>query len=240
LTIPDAAKVQLLAAVMNGGTTPEKQGAFEVLGGLKSPESRRLLGQSLDELQAGKIAPELQVDLLEAVQADASPELMARVTAYQQAKKADTLQAAFRDGLLKGGDARRGAQVVFQNPLAECTRCHAVRGGGADVGPNLSRIGSTLTRDQLLDSLVNPNLRIAPGYGLVSVTLKDGRKLDGTLREETDTHLVLLAGTPPAEQRIAKGDIAERSNPLSAMPPLGLMLTPREVRDVVEYLASLK
>ena len=74
----------------------------------------------------------------------------------------------------------------------------------------------------------------------MTVVLKNGQRVDGTLRSETDTELVVLAGTPPVEQRIAKADVAERSNPISAMPPLGLILKPREVRDLVEFLAMLR
>jgi putative heme-binding domain-containing protein len=115
-----------------------------------------------------------------------------------------------------------------------------VYGRGADVGPNLTNIASTLTREQLLDALLAPNARIAPGYGTVGVTLKNGQRVDGTLREETETHLVLMAGTPPAERRIAKTEIAQRTDPVSAMPPMGLILKPREIRDVVEFLSMLK
>ena len=66
------------------------------------------------------------------------------------------------------------------------------------------------------------------------------QRVNGTLREETPTHVVVVTGTPAAEQRIAKSDIAERTNPVSAMPPVGLVLKPREVRDVVAYLATLR
>nr|MBA2603449.1 hypothetical protein [Acidobacteriota bacterium] len=59
-------------------------------------------------------------------------------------------------------------------------------------------------------------------------------------REETDTHVVVLTGTPPVPQQIAKAEIAERTNPVSAMPPMGLLLKPREIRDIVEYLSTLK
>ena len=34
--------------------------------------------------------------------------------------------------------------------------------------------------------------------------------------------------------------VAEGFGPVSAMPAMGTMLTPAEVRDVVEYLATLK
>jgi quinoprotein glucose dehydrogenase len=101
-------------------------------------------------------------------------------------------------------------------------------------------VATRLTREQILESLLEPSARIAPGYGTVGITLKNGTRVDGTLRDETDTLVVLMAGTPPAEQRIAKTDIAERTNPVSAMPPVGLIVKPREVRDLVAYLSTLK
>jgi hypothetical protein len=51
---------------------------------------------------------------------------------------------------------------------------------------------------------------------------------------------VIAAGTPPVEQRIAKTDIASRTNPVSAMPPMGSLLKPTEIRDLVEFLSRLK
>ena len=240
LSMSAAAKAQHLATLITEGSLPEKQGALEVLGTLRTADSRRLLGSYLDDLTAGRLAAELQVDLLEAVQADGAPPLQNRLQAYQKARSADTLVAAFRDGLLNGGEAKRGYQVIAENPAAQCMRCHSIFGQGADVGPNLTKIGSSLTREQLVQALLDPNARIAPGYGTVSVTLRDGRRLDGTLREDTDSELVLLVGTPPVEQRIPKAGIASRSNPVSAMPPFGQILKAREIRDIVELLAALK
>lgn len=240
LPISPAAKAQHLASIMREGGQVEQQGALEVLGGMKTAESRRLLNTYLDELTAGTLAGELQIDLLAAVQTDGSPALQRKLEAYQRAQQADTLIQAFRAAALQGGDARRGQQVLLQNPLAECTRCHAIRGRGEDVGPELTRIGAILTREQILDSLIEPNKRIAPGYGTVGITLKDGTRVDGTLREETDTEVVVLTGTPAEPQRIPKSEIAERTDPVSAMPPLGLVLPPRDVRDLVEFLSALR
>jgi quinoprotein glucose dehydrogenase len=232
--------VQHLASVIRRGSVQEQQGAFEVLGSLKSREARDLLASFLDELIARRIAPEIQLDVLDAVQATGSPALQTKLDAHLKARSADSLVAAFREGLLRGGDERRGRQVFAENAAAGCPRCHAVRGRGPDVGPDLSTIGKTLSRDELLQALVEPNARVAPGYGTVAVTLRSGQRIDGTLRQETETHLVLLAGTPPAEQRIAKADISQRTDPVSAMPPVALILKPREIRDLVEFLSTLK
>jgi len=240
LPITPAAKVQHLGTIVKTGGVAEQQGALEALGTLKSPESRKLLATYLDDLDAGTMAPALQIDLVDAVQVDGSAVLQKRLEAYQRKQQADALIKAFRAGTIAGGDARKGQQVLLQNPLAECTRCHAIRGRGADVGPDLSKIGATLTRDQLFEALVEPNQRIAPGFGTVGVTLKNGDRVDGTLKEETDTEVVLLVGAPPTPRRLKKAEIAERTDPVSAMPPLGLLLKPRDVRDLIEFLSGLR
>ncbi len=240
LAIPAAAKANHLAALVKTGGVPEQQGALEVLGALKSVDARRLLATYLDDLDAGRLAPVLQIDLVDAVQTDASPTLLKRLDAYQRKQQADALIKAVRAGAIVGGDARKGQQVLTQNPLAECTRCHAIRGRGSDVGPDLTKIGATLTRDQLFEALVEPNKRIAPGYGMVGITLNNGDRIDGTVREETATEVVVMTGVPAVPRRVKKADIAERTDPVSAMPPLGLILKPREVRDLVEFLSGLR
>jgi putative membrane-bound dehydrogenase-like protein len=240
LPIADAAKLQHLQAVIKSPSVPDQQAAFEVLGKLKGADAQRALGAYLDQLMAGAIAPPVQIDVVEAILASGDPQLEARLDKYRSSRNADTLTLAFRAGLLAGGNPRRGFEVYSGNPAAQCSRCHALGGQGADVGPELTKIGATLTREQLLQSLLEPNARIAPGFGTVSIRLKSGQQVDGTLREETDTHVAVLAGTPPVERRIVKTEIAARTDPVSAMPPMGLLLKPREVRDLVEFLAALK
>ena len=240
LAMTEAAKVQHLRTLVANGSLAEKQGALQVLGTMKSRPARELLETYATELLAGKTLPELQVDVVSAIQSSGDAALVSRLETYQKSRKAESVADAFREGLLRGGDPERGRQVATENPAAECLRCHAVYGRGADVGPNLTNIGSALTREQLLEALLAPNARIAPGFGTVAVTLANGQRVDGTLREETGTEIVLLVGTPPVERRIAKTEVRQRTNPVSAMPPFGLILEPRDIRDLVEFLSSLK
>ena len=127
----------------------------------------------------------------------------------------------------------------MQHASAQCTRCHNLgTTEGATVGPPLPGIGTRLTRLELLQSLVDPSARIAPGFGVVSLTLGNGQEVVGILREETADTLVVEA--PAGNQKVAKADVTKRSNAPSAMPPMTLLLSPREIRDVVEFLATMK
>ena len=107
-----------------------------------------------------------------------------------------------------------------------------MRNAGSDVGPNLTGVATRLTREQILESLLEPSARIAAGYGTVGITLKNGKRVDGTLRGR-DGHRRRRSSRARRRpsRRIAKTDIAERTNPMSAMPPIGLIVKPRDVRD---------
>ncbi len=240
LALSDAAKVQSLTTVIRSGTVADQQAGFDVLGTLKSGEAEKALSAFFDELAAGKMSPAVQLDLVNAMQANGAPALEAQLEAYRKTKAVDTVTLAFRDALLQGGSVARGRDLFVEHPAAQCTRCHTVRNAGSDVGPNLTGVATRLTREQILESLLEPSARIAAGYGTVGITLKNGKRVDGTLKEESATDVVIVAGTPPAEQRIAKTEIAERTNPVSAMPPIGVIVKPRDVRDLVAYLGTLR
>jgi putative membrane-bound dehydrogenase-like protein len=190
LHLADATAAELLTSVIATGTTQEKQSAITTLGKVQGPAAQKALGDLVDELAAGKLAPEVQLEVEEAVDSSGSAALRARLSAHRATKAGDPV-AAFGSSLA-GGSAQRGRRVV-NSETAQCTRCHSIEVAGAEVGPHLMGVGSRLTRQQLLQALVDPNARIAPGF----------------------------------------------SGP-SPMPPMGSLLSRGEIRDVVEYLSTLK
>lgn len=117
-------------------------------------------------------------------------------------------------------------------------RCHAVGDNGGNVGPKLKDASKKLTREHLLESMVDPNRRIAEGYDSVMVDLKDGESVSGVLKSESESELVLQSADGTVHT-LSKSEIESRRSTLSPMPE-GLieMLTKRELRDLIEYLAQ--
>ena len=132
------------------------------------------------------------------------------------------------------GDAAAGGQFFFGN--GQCNSCHMVQGRGTALGPDLSNVGSELTVGEIRQVLKNPNLRITPGYEMVSLQLKNGKTARGFLRARTNFDLQ-LQGTDGTFSTFQQSDIVEiRKEPTPMKPVTG---TPDQIRDLVAFLSSL-
>jgi quinoprotein glucose dehydrogenase len=239
LSIPGTEIAELLGYVIESGSVSEQQEALHSLGQLPAEANEDLLRELLAQLRAGQIASEIQLDLTEVLRDHGSAELQTALQEWENSQATDDPLALYASAL-KGGDARKGRRVVFRHEAAQCVRCHNIgQREGSDVGPELTQVGNRLSREELLLSLVAPSDQLADGYGIVSLTMKNGEKLSGTLLGETKTQLRLQ--TSDAEPiRIPKTEIARRQNAPSAMPAMGNILSKAELRDVVEFLTTLQ
>jgi len=149
----------------------------------------------------------------------------------------DSLQAAY-EGSLLGGDANLGRRIFFRNQTAQCVRCHALNDYGGNAGPRLNGVAGRLSRPQLLEALINPGARLAPGFGVVTVELKNGKTIRGILQQEKPDALILKIGDK-LDTTIRSTQIAKRTNDPSSMPPMRYLLTKREIRDLVSFLSTL-
>ena len=238
LDLPEESTVDLLASVLKQPGVEESQTALSVLGKLGSP-AVPILHEQLDRLVAGTLSPELELDLGQAITAQNNPELTEKLEAFRASRSPEDPIAEYRESLM-GGNAQAGREVIRRNEAAQCSRCHAFgRYGGGNVGPDLIQIGAQLSREEILASLVAPSARIAPGYGMVTLTLKDDQKISGIVKEETAQHLVLQT-TDAEPVKVPVSKIERRQNAPSSMPAMGTILTRTELRDVVEFLSTLK
>ncbi|MGB0579062.1 MAG: c-type cytochrome, partial [Limisphaerales bacterium] len=136
-----------------------------------------------------------------------------------------------------GGDIKRG-KFVFENHGA-CLQCHKVKDNGGTQGPALDGVRKRLTHAQLLQSVYDPNAVITEGFSSITAIMKDDSMFSGRLMKEDKTAYYLIA--PDGKNVTVKKDgIAEKTPPVSAMPPIGAALPPNDLRDIVAYLASLK
>ena len=232
------ATVQIIA-ILTKGNIAEKQSAITSLGTVAGANADTLLAKQLDALIAGTLEKELALEVVESAGARSSTDVKSRLEKYQSSKPNTDKLAPYRESLF-GGNAAEGKKIFFEKVEASCLRCHKIGDEGGEAGPNLTGIGSRKPREYFLESIVDPNAQIAAGFESVIVELKNGTSYAGILKSETDVEMVINS---PEDGliKIQKQNIKSRQKGLSGMlDGLKDVLSHRELRDVVEYLASLK
>ncbi|MBM1104827.1 HEAT repeat domain-containing protein [Aurantibacter crassamenti] len=225
----------IVKPIFKNGSPREQQSMLGVLAEMPIVKSEPVLSSMIDQAANKSISPNVILDLMEAVEASNSETLIAKLDVL---KNAGYGVDAFNETLY-GGNRGDGRRYFINNSTGQCVRCHFYDGQGGEVGPPLDGIADKLSREQLLEALINPTARISPGYGNVTLTLKDGQVVTGLLEEETHDELILrTSDAEPLEVAISR--IVKRENMTSSMPPMGRIMSKRELRDLIEFLASLK
>ena len=215
-----------------------------VLAAMPGDPARDELSIWVDRLIAGKVAPEIQLDVIEAAKKRPVTDFQQKIDRYESSKPKDDALAPYREALT-GGDAQHGMAVFTTKAELECVRCHKVKGSsgelvGGEVGPDLSGIGDRQTRLYLLESIVDPNKQIAQGFESVVLATSDGQVHTGVLRGEDDKEVRLITAEGKTDI-VRKELIEERKRGPSAMPnDLVRKLKRTELRDLIEFLANLK
>jgi len=226
-----------LASLSPELTLRERQSVLQSAGPMDDPTAVAYVALQMDQLARGETPPDLALDVLEASRSSPDPDLHGKAAQFDQAVAAGGRSARERL-LLNGGDRAAGERVFRTSVTGQCVRCHDAGGEGAQAGPVLAGIGRRLDRAALLESLLDPGARIAEGFGTVSVTLSDGSTLEG-LRVREASGILTLRLPEGGHRDIPVTEIRARDqSSISAMPPMEGVLTSRELRDLVEFLAS--
>ena len=133
------------------------------------------------------------------------------------------------------GDARAGERFFFGK--GKCATCHSVQGRGGFLGPDLSNLGRERGLSRIEQALRRPGTRKTPGYGVMTLELRDGRTVRGLLKNESnyDLQLLSLEGVPFLLTRDQiRREVREAR---SLMPPLSA--STEESRDLLAYLSRL-
>ena len=78
-----------------------------------------------------------------------------------------------------------------------------------DLGPELSSIGRTRSRRDLIEAIVFPSVRIAQGYYPVRIRTIHDEVFNGLLSKQTESYIELLCGADKI-CRVEKSEIAEQ------------------------------
>ena len=218
-------------------TIQEQQLALKQLGSMSADSSRSILIQYFKNMEKGNLNPKLHLDTLEAAANQKGSDLADKATQYRQGL-GSPMSLTYHQSALVGGNFERGKRVFEGHVAAQCIRCHDAGGPENQVGPVLKGIGKTKTREYLLEALINPSAKLAEGYALTMVQLKDGNTHSGRIASETDETLTFI-NVAGEKLELAAPDINQRTViQASTMPPMIGILTPFELRDLVEFLAN--
>jgi putative membrane-bound dehydrogenase-like protein len=66
--------------------------------------------------------------------------------------------------IVTAGDPKRGEELFFNSPTAACASCHMIGGKGGAVGPILEGIAVRSDKAYILESLMDPNAKLAKGF----------------------------------------------------------------------------
>jgi putative heme-binding domain-containing protein len=141
---------------------------------------------------------------------------------------------------MNSGDAAKG-KSVFESKEAACAKCHVVGGKKKLAGPDLAVVGDKYTRDQIVQSVLEPSKQIHPDYATLTVTTKKGKSQTGVLLERSAETLSLL----DAESKLVKiplKDIETQERAETSLMPTGIYKNVSESQfvDLVAYLTKLR
>ncbi len=87
--------------------------------------------------------------------------------------------------------------------------------------------------------MLDPQARVAPGYGVHMLELSAGRSIAGTQMSDTKGAVVLKS--PDGQlSTFPRATIKTMTKPVGVMPPMMLILAAREMRDLVAYRSTLQ
>ncbi|MFK8112015.1 MAG: PVC-type heme-binding CxxCH protein [Rubripirellula sp.] len=165
-------------------------------------------------------------------------DLAAELLPQPQMKNQEPLEPIDKLATMKG-NVERGLKLF--RGAATCANCHIVQDHGKEVGPNLTEIGSKLSREAMFTSILDPSAGISHNFENYLVLTSSGQLINGLKTSETADEVVIR--TPEAiDRKIAQADIESiKKSEKSIMPDnLHQTVDQQGLIDIVEYMTSLK
>jgi putative heme-binding domain-containing protein len=147
------------------------------------------------------------------------------------------------------GNATHGRELFYGD--ANCSLCHMVEGKGGRVGPELTAVGASRTREAIIDSVRNPSRRLAWGltesskefaqeYETITVVTADGKQIKGVALNE-DNFSVQIMDTGEQIHLLEKDKLRSFQKSRESMMPVYTkdLLSDKDLDDIVAFLISV-
>ena len=237
-SIAPADAIAPLSKAVASESVIERQAAWDSLARINLPAAHEIIISGLKSYLAGTLAADTALNVIDAAGPWLDESMTKSLSDHQAALEASNPLGRWWASL-EGGDGVAGA-VVFNKTQLSCVRCHRIDRNGGEVGPALTLVGKERDRRYLLESICLPDAAIAKGFDTAVLVDDVGQVFTGIIRSETDDVVELIAADGSIS-RIDQDSIVGRKRGKSAMSEeLTKYTTPRELRDLVAYLASLQ
>lgn len=141
------------------------------------------------------------------------------------------------DKTLPPGSVEAGRQLFAE---AACLGCHQVDGSTELLGPNLRDIGRQMSREEILDDILNPSARIKPSMIGQKIVKRDGQTLLGRVISSSDVELsIMLVGNSVIA--VPRKEILQVETMENSLMYEGLLegMPDADVNALLDYIVSL-
>ncbi|HRI12355.1 MAG TPA: c-type cytochrome [Verrucomicrobiota bacterium] len=141
---------------------------------------------------------------------------------------------AYVSALRLPGNSELGGAVFRER----CATCHAWRGEGVALGPDLASVVAN-GREKLLVAILDPNREVAPNFAAWTAETASGEAITGIMARKT-SESVTLRQANGLEATIGSDEIRALRPTGRSMMPEGLEagLTPEQVADILAFLGA--
>lgn len=131
------------------------------------------------------------------------------------------------------GDALAGENLFYGTK--KCSQCHMIRGRGGLIGPDLSTIGGNRPVEKITESIKDPNFVIEPGFSAVTVQTRDGRRISGVAKNNSNFSIQILDAKGMYHLLLKKDLVEVLHHQDSLMPRIDL--SDSELQDLLAFLS---
>ncbi len=147
------------------------------------------------------------------------------------------------------GNVAQGKKLFYGD--ANCSLCHMIEGKGGRLGPELTAIGASRTRESIVDSVRNPSRRLAWGlaeatkefpqeYETITVVTADDKEIKGVALNE-DNFSVQMMDSSEQIYLLDKDKLHSFKKSRESMMPVFTpeVLSDKDLNDIIAYLISV-